>query len=35
MSDDGEQERYDLGVLFVHGIGQQARGQTSPPGPTR
>jgi hypothetical protein len=28
MSDDGEDERYDLGVLFVHGIGQQARGQT-------
>jgi hypothetical protein len=28
MSDDGDPERYDLGVLFVHGIGQQARGQT-------
>jgi hypothetical protein len=28
MSDDGERQRYDLGVLFVHGIGQQARGQT-------
>jgi hypothetical protein len=28
MSDDGEQERYDLGVLIVHGIGQQAQGQT-------
>ena len=28
MGDDGERERYDLGVLFVHGIGQQVRGQT-------
>jgi hypothetical protein len=26
MTDDGD--RYDLGVLFVHGVGQQARGQT-------